>query len=897
MLARIRSFTRSILHRDRMESDMAEELEFHISARVEDLMRSGLLPDEARRRARIEFGCVERHKEEAREARGLRFLDELRGDLRYGRHQLVRTPSFSLLAIAVLAVGIGANSAIFSAIDAVMLRSLPVHEPEQLRRIEWISRNDDFAQSYNGSMRPNALKELVAWSVSYPVYQYIRDSSTSFSGLITFSGFVRLNLTLGGHAELASGELVSGNYFRTLGTQAVIGRVLVPEDDQAGALSCATVISHGFWQRTFGADPGILGRTIAVNGKPAVIVGVLPRGFCGVNPAWCPDIMLPIAVHEILGQGEGILKKPGHWYFEVMGRLKPGINDEKARAETELLMRQAILDYKPKEAYDPPRLLLSPGGKGIDELRSKYEQPLKLLMWAVGAVLLIACANLAGLFLVRSAARQREIGTRLAMGAGRWRLIRQLLTEGLLLAFLGGAPGILLAQHGGNAVVRILSERNDPPGVDVAVNLNVLGFSLALCLLTGIILGLAPAWRVTRLELLPLLKSTGLATDRARLRTGKALIALQVAFSLILVAGSALLVGTLRNLRSQAIGFQPANLLVFQLNPTLNGYKNGRLFDFHERVVQSIGEVTGVTGASVSRWGLLAGHRTSDSVHLPDGKSFSVDTHYVAPRYFEVMRVPLIAGRDVTWNDRETSPPVLLVNEALAKRHFAGRNPVGTLLEVDGRKAEIIGVTGDTRFNSLRDELRPSIYIPFRQNPQHSMTYVVKSARNPKELALAVRSAVESVDRNVPMYEVKTQAEQINELLRRERLMTALLSGFALMALVLAALGIYGTLAYLVARRTSEIGVRMALGARKRDVIGLVMRECAVPVLIGLACGIGGAKLSGSLVEKLLFGLEPQDPRSMAAGALVLLGCALFASAAPALRAAGIAPMQALRHE
>lgn len=409
--------------------------------------------------------------------------------------------------------------------------------------------------------------------------------------------------------------------------------------------------------------------------------------------------------------------------------------------------------------------------------------------------------------------------------------------------------------------------------------------------------GYLPAWRAARLDLLPLLKSTGSTADRARFRAGKALIAVQVALSLVLVVGSVLFVRTLVNLRSQALGFRPDNILVFQLNPSLNGYKEGRLLDFHEQVLRNVGEVAGVKSASMSRWGLLAGSRTSESISLPGRKSFSVDTHYVAPRFFEAMEIPLMAGRDVSWKDRESSSPVMLVNEMLAKKHLTGQNPLGRAVELDGRRAEIIGVVGDTMFDSLRNDVRPSNYVPFRQNPQHSMTYVVRSAGNPRELTVALRSAVESVDRNVPMYEVKTQREQIGELLRRERLMTALLSGFALVALMLAALGVYGTLAFLVTRRTPEIGVRMALGAQMLDVVRLVMRESVVPVLIGLACGIYCAAASGSLVEKMLYGLELQDPWTLAGASVVLLACALAASAVPALRAAGIAPMQALRHE
>ena len=897
MLSRIRSWLDSVLRRSKVEKEMASEMEFHLAVRRDDLIRRGLSPDEASRHARLEFGAVERYKEECRESLGLRLLDQLRGDLRYAWRQLGKTPTFTILAVAILAIGIGANTAIFSAIDAFLLRMLPVQQPEQLRRLEWAARKTGFFRSYDGDTKKNSAGERVAWSISYPVYKYLRDHTSTLSGLITFSSVQRINLTIRGHAELAGGQVVSGNYFSTLGSQTLLGRTLTPEDDQPGGISALAVLSYGFWQRMFGGDAQVLRQSFAVNGTPVVIVGVLPKNSCGISP-YCPDVILPMAMEPVLYPGSDVLQKPDRWYLEAMGRLKPGVSEERARAEIELLMRQAILDYKPDREYDPPRVALIPGGQGLDRVRNTLEQPFRILAWAVGAVLVIACANIAGLLLARATARHREIGIRLAIGASRGRLVRQLLTESLLLSALGGAAGVLLAYLAGDSIARLFVTDPRPLAVEVALNFRVLAFSVAMCVATGLVFGLAPALRATRVDLVPMLKTSSATAERSRYRIGKALIAVQVALSLILAVGATVFVRTLINLNSEPIGFRPENLLVFQLNPTLNGYKEQRLLNFHEDVVRRLGQIPGVRSASMSRWGILSGGATRDGVTLPgQQKGVPVYIHYVSPRFFETIGFPLLAGRDIAWSDRETSQRVMVINETLAKQIFAGQNPVGRSVEMNGNDVEIVGLAGDTKFESLRRSVPATVYIPFRQNVQFSMTYVVRSETELQALVTAVRRVVESVDPNVPMYEVKTQVEQINDLIRRERLFAALLSGFAVLALVLACMGIYGTLAYLVTRRTPEIGLRQALGAKRADIVGLVLRESIAPVTVGVVIGVAGSLAAGKLVESILFGLKPQDPLALATASAILLGSAILAGWWPAHRASRIAPMAALRQE
>ena len=508
-------------------------------------------------------------------------------DLRFAIRQLGRAKAFSLSTIAILGIGIGASAALFGTADAVLIKMLPVERPQELRRLAWLdAERSAFCRSYDGSMQKGPPGTRLATSFAYPVYAYVRDHTASFSQLVTFSQSRRLNLTLGGDARLANGLLVSGNFFGALGTRPLLGRVLSPEDDTDGELGYAGVLGYGFWQREFGGERSVLGQTLLVNGTPVVIVGVLPRGACGVDPSWCPDLSLPMVMQPIVDAGPSVLHEPRRWGFEVMGRLRPGVSDESARLETERLVAEAIRTAPPPEAWDPPRALLLPGAQGLQDLRSDLREPIVVLGGAVATVLLVACANVAGLLLARASGRRRELGTRLALGAGRGRLVRQLLTESLLLSALGGALGLVLAYLVGDGIGRAFLGGERPLGVEVVIGSRVLLFTASLLVLVGIAFGLLPALRATRADPLPALREGRFSPERSPMRAGKALVGLQVALSLALVAGSALFVRTLFNLRSETLGFRPENLLVFQLDPTLNGYRDGRLLDFHEQVLR-----------------------------------------------------------------------------------------------------------------------------------------------------------------------------------------------------------------------------------------------------------------------------------------------------------------------
>jgi predicted permease len=889
-------FLRSLLRRDRVEADMADEMAFHLAARADALAAEGLSRAEALRRARLEFGAPDRYKEECRESLGLRLVDELRADLRVAFRQLARARAFSFATIAIVAVAIGASTALFSTADAVLLRLLPVERPDELRRLAWVdSDRSGFMGSYDGSMHAWPSGRL-ATSFAYPVYRHLSDHSTTFGELVTFGRASQLNLTLGGHARLAHGQLVSGNFMRVLGTEALLGRVLTMEDDSREALGYAAVLGHGFWQRELGADPAVLGRTLLVNGAAAVVVGVLPRGACGVDPSWCPDLMLPMAMQPVVDAGPDVLRNTRRWGFQVIGRLKRGVADETARAETEHLVAEAIRADEPSEAWDPPHVVLMPGGHGLQDLRSDLETPLLVLACAVAAVLLVACANIAGLLLARASDRRREIAARLALGASRSRLVRQLLTESLLLAALGGGLGVLLAYLVGDGIGRIFIGSDRLLGVEIALGGRVLAFAIVLLGLVGLAFGTLPALRATRLDLVSSLRVTGTA-ERTSLRAGKVLIALQVALSLALVAGSLLFVRTLVNLRAQSLGFRPENLLVFQLDPTLNGYRDGRLYDFHEQVLGSLERLPGVRSASMSRWGLLAGNRTSDGLSVPGGSSTGVDVHYVAPRFFETLGFPLVAGRDFTRADREGASQVVIVNESLARALFPARSPLGQTVVAEKTPLQVVGVVGDTKFGSIREPMRPTVYYPFRQQPQRSMTYALRSELTLAALRPSIERAVSEVDPNVPLFELASQHQKISEVMREERLFALLVSGFAVLALALAGIGVYGTLAYQVSRRTPEIGLRMALGAQRAHVVSLVTREAALPIGLGVLGGVLASLAAGRLVESLLFGTSPRDPLAFAAACLALVLLAAVAAALPAWRATRIAPMRALRQD
>lgn len=907
MWARLRSLVHGVARRRRVEDDLAEELQLHVQARAEHWERQGLSPAEAARKARLEFGAVEGYKERCRQARGLRLIDELRGDLGYALRQMRATPMFTAIAVGILAIAIGANTAVFSVMEAALWRMLPVERPEELRELAWVVQKDGFSGRYSGSRRPYPGGGLVATSFAYPVYAHVRDKSTAFSDLFLFDRNDWINIGVAGRAQMVSGLLVSGNFFRGLGVEPVIGRSIQPEDDRIGAPGVA-VLSYASWQRLFGGSPGALGQSITVNGAPAVVIGVAPPAFYGVEPGRPIDIVVPLAAmlpafYDI----PDILGSPRYWSFRVMGRLKADVTDEEAQTEAEALVRQALpTNLAPDERYDLTHVLVNAGGQGLDALRWNYARPLWLLMGIAGAILLIACANIAGLLLTRAMSRQREISIRLAVGAGRARLVRQLLTESFLLACAGGGLGIGVAFVVRDRLLPLLNLEQEPLEVTLGLNLWLLAFSMGLCLGVGLLCGIMPALRATRTNVAPMLTRTvpGASAGGSRLFAGKTLTALQVALSVVLLIAAGLFVRTLVNLRQEALGFRPEHVLLFEMDPALSGYEGTRLHDFYERALERVSAVPGVRAASMSQEGLLEGGGTADDILVRSARQGQEKMHvhllFVAPRFFETMGIPLLLGRDFKPGDREGSPRVALVNQTLERRLPGGGSPIGRRIhygEPPDGDTEIIGMVADARFATLHEPPPPILYLPYRQHESDRMTFAVRAAGEPAALAATIRRTLAELDPNVPLLNVMTQNEQINRSVRQERTFAQLVSGFAALAVVLACLGIYGTLAYSVTRRTSEIGLRMALGARPWNIIRLVLRESLIPVVMGAALGLAGAFASARLIESMLFGLTPHDAPTFLVATLVLVGSALLAAWLPSRRASRVDPMSALRCE
>jgi predicted permease len=901
MWSRIVSWLVGVTRRRRVEQDMREEMAFHLEARTAHWRAQGLAASEASRRARLEFGAVDRYQEEARQARGLRWVDELRADLRYGLRSLRGSPVFTAVAVAILAIAIGASTAVFSVVEAVRFRYLGVRQPEALRELAWIEpRQSTWRIRYDGSGRPDGNGGRIATSFAHPIYTGIRDRSTSFSHLMLFTD-ADVTVNMGGGARQASALLVSSAFLTGLGTTPAIGRDLDADDDRPGVGPVA-VIGYGAWQREFGGDPQVLGRAIRVNGASVPIVGVLPRTFEAIQPGQPIDLLLPVAAAFGLVDDKPARLADAHfWGFRVMGRLRDGIAEERARLETEVLMRQVL----PADlAAQPPRVILKPGGQGLDSLRRNYASSLNLLAAIVAAVLLIACANIAGLMLTRASSRMREIDLRLALGAGRGRVVRQLLTESVLLATIGAAVGVGLALLLRESVLPALNQDDEPIQLALGYGPAILALPVGLALAVGLACGVLPAFSATRRRArLVLTRALGGGTPASpRAFGGKTLVAVQIAVSVVLLVGAALFTRTFVNLRTQAFGFRPEQLVLVRLDATTAGYQDARLLDYYDEVRDRVAAVPGVQSVAFSRYGLLSGGATRDSVIVvgaADRKPQSVHIHYVSPRYFETMGIPLVVGRAIASHDVREAPRVVVVNQALARAIAGGTSAVGQRLLIDDPTAplEVVGVVGDAHFASVRAGAPPTLYRPYRQNSQHQMTFAVRVAGDPTAVIPSIRRAVAGVDPDVPVSAVRTQEAQIDEAMRQERMFAYVASSVGLLALTLACLGIYGTLAYGVTRRSAEIGVRIALGASRRGVVSMCLRESLVPVVCGAVAGTGAALLTTRYLESRLFDVAPRDAVTLVAAVAAIVAAALAASWLPARRAARIDPVTALRQD
>jgi len=916
--SRVSTWWRVVFQGGEMSRQVQEELAFHVESYAAELERRGVPHDEALRRARAELGSVAARREDCRRAWGARWLDELRGDLRYALRMLAKSPGFALIAIGSLALGIGVNTVIFTAAQHMLLDRLTVPHPEQLRLLGWSQpTNNGAVVQIWGWWDDRADQTSVSTSFSYPVYEQLRRQNRSMEELLAFKPLGGQTLTVNGKPEALDAEMVSGNYFSALDVRPELGRAIDEADDGAPGSGPVAVISDGYWTTHFGRNADVIGKTLLVNTVPLTIVGVAPKGFTGASSAQgTPVVFFPMSMQPQVSpspfnaaRNPSLLTNTEHWWVLVMARAKAGMPDRTAAAELSVTLDAAVRATMPVNGKTIPRLLLKDGSRGQNPSAEEMAKPLTVLMGLAGFVLLLACANLANLLLARASARQREMSVRMAMGAGRWRVVRQMLTESLMLSLLGGAAGLTLAYAVRNGIPRLLSNAWLPPAFSARFDWRILGFAIGISVLTGLVFGLAPAWAATRVEVSSGLKdSAQTTTHRRRGLAGKALVALQVALSMVLVVVAGLFTRTLMELGHVNLGFRPDNLLLFTIVPPQARYPDAATTPLYRQLEEKLASVPGVERETLLEEPLISGNADTNTFvpegapRKKDGDNPSVLMNNVGAGFFQTFGIPIVAGRGFDATDTETSRKVAVINAALAKKYFPNVNPIGRTF-VEGYhepvQMEIVGVCGDTKYYDLRNQAEPIFYLPYRQR-QHGIsqaTFVLKTRMDRAVLMEAVRKAVASVDGNLPLMNVRTQDEQIAAKMRPERIFADLTVGFGVLALVLAAIGIYGMLAYTVSRRTSEIGIRMALGARPAMVLGMVLREATWIASIGLVAGTAAALGLGKLVASLLYGLRWWDPATLAGSGALLALVALGASWIPARRAAGVDPMTALRHE
>lgn len=911
---------RSLFRRSRVEADLEREIDLHIEQLIRERMAAGMAETEARADARREFGIVALTKEQCRDTRRTGWIEALARDLSFAVRVLGKSPVFTLTAVASLALGIGANTAIYSFMDAIMIRALPIPHPEDLVVLNLRAAKGwpGVAHSQHGDDYKEANGASVFGTFPYAAWELLRDRNDSFSTLFAFASAGRLNLVAGKEALLGDGEYVSGDYFSGIGAPPAAGRLIGEDDDRAGGPAVA-VISYPFWEQHFNGSPRAIGQTILIDRNIFTIVGVTAPGFYGVNPGAATDVFVPLhalAWLDLRVGGRDWFHDRNNYWVEMMGRLRPGISSRQAEVRLAGLFHQFVVSTaaNDKERANLPALWLEPGGSGIDSLRRQYSKPLFVLMTMTGLILAIACANLANLLLARAEARRREIAVRLSLGAGRWRIVRQLLTESVLMALAGGAAGLGVAALGIRFLTWLLANGQPDFTLRAGIDVRILLFAIAISVATGILFGLAPAIQATKVDVTPALRESRGMTQRVRpfglpFGVSPVLISGQIALSLLLVIAAGLFVRTLGNLHSVSMGFDAENLLIFRLNARQAGHDDTRDAGFYESLRRRFANIPGVRAATMSDMAFVAGNRSATGFTVPGvpaatDRPVSTNTALIGPSFFETMRIPILSGRALGEQDTANGPRVVVVNEVFAKQFLPAGSSIGRHFTFDGRKpmdVEVVGVARNSLYSSLKGDVPPVAYLAWSQAPGieliRGMYFEIRAAGNPLALANTVRQIVHQADPAMPVADLTTQVQKIESTIAPERAFADLCSCFGVLALLIASIGLYGTTAYAVARRTNEIGLRVALGAQRRQVIRMVLREVLGLAVIGLAAGLGIAWEAARFVATFLYGVRPKDPVTFGLSAAILIACALAAGYVPAWRASRIDPMQALRHE